>query len=156
MENCTLIDETEDKAIPITAQYFRRPLKFCHPSKEQATERQIWAGNSASINIHAWRNDVRTNTHHCCWGLNVQTRTDNTAKTLAFNINSEIKYTQKILPHETQSTNLSQENKTITVWEPLPLNSPKVYGYTISRKIHFEDKWRVCSSTKAFELLQSS
>lgn len=41
MENCTLIDETEDKAIPITAQYFRRPLKFRHPSKEQATERQI-------------------------------------------------------------------------------------------------------------------
>lgn len=52
MENCTLIDESRDKAIPITAQYFRRPLKFPYPSKEWTTERQIWAGNHAFINKH--------------------------------------------------------------------------------------------------------
>ena len=38
MENCTLIDENEDKAIPITAQDSRQPLKFRHPSKERATK----------------------------------------------------------------------------------------------------------------------
>lgn len=39
MENCTLIDENEDKAIPITAQDSRQPLKFRHPSKERATKK---------------------------------------------------------------------------------------------------------------------
>lgn len=62
MENCTLIDETEDKAIPITAQYFRQPLKFRHPSKEQATECQI--RRQWSIHKRTWaRTSVRTHTH---------------------------------------------------------------------------------------------
>lgn len=63
MENCTLIDETEDKAIPITAQHFRRPLKFRHPSKERATKRQIQAGNRASINIHTQADIICAQTH---------------------------------------------------------------------------------------------
>lgn len=64
MENCTLIDENEDKEIPITAGYFRESLAFCHPSKEGATKQQIWAANWSSINTHI-HNHISPKTQRC-------------------------------------------------------------------------------------------
>lgn len=135
---------------------------FRHPSKERATKRQIWGGNRASRKYtHTHRHDTRTYKHmkhvpvprHGRWSVNVHTRTDEkTPANKTFNFNSGIKKREN-WKLKVQISSKEGDNKRLGA---ALCDSPKVCGYTISRKIHFEDKWRVCSSTKAFELLWSS
>lgn len=129
MENCTLIDETEDKAIPITAQYFRRPLKFRHPSKEQATKHQICAGNHASINIH--RRMTWTQMHAIPWLLKRKCTYKNTQERCIC-INWKVKNN---CLHKRMSS--PSKNLRLTIWLQLSLNLAKVWGYTVSRKNSF-------------------
>lgn len=59
MENRALIDETEDKAIPIMAQYFNGALKFHHPSKEQKSQNS----NLEQGTMPTHKNTLQKNTH---------------------------------------------------------------------------------------------